>query len=298
MSIPVFFTPAMVANAASYSPSAGKPAQVLASWRRLGLPLNVVAPEPVSAAQLCLAHDADFVHGVLGGERANGFGHRLSEVAASLPFTSGAMLAAAREALRNGRGAVAPCSGFHHAGFDFAGGFCTFNGLMVTACSLLQEQGVKRLAILDLDMHFGNGTQDILDRLGLHDQVAHHSGATSARRAQAWLAALPELVTRLCTGSELLMYQAGADSHVDDPLGGYLTTAQMAQRDATVFAVARAMGVPVVWNLAGGYQRGADGGIRPVLDLHDNTLRAFARECMGLPVPWGASQDPAQASVG
>ena len=53
-----------------------------------------------------------------------------------MPFTSGAMLAAARDALANGWGAVAPCSGFHHAGYDFAGGFCTFNGLMVTALAV------------------------------------------------------------------------------------------------------------------------------------------------------------------
>jgi hypothetical protein len=51
----------------------------------------------------------------------------------------------------------------------------------------------------------------------------------------------------------------------------------MRLRDDTVFKAARNGGVPVAWNLAGGYQRLSDGSIRPVLDLHDNTLKAFAQ---------------------
>jgi acetoin utilization deacetylase AcuC-like enzyme len=68
----------------------------------------------------------------------------------------------------------------------------------------------------------------------------------------------------------VILYQAGADPHVDDPLGGWLTTEQLAQRDRIVFETARAMQVPIAWNLAGGYQR----PLRNVLDIHDNTLRA------------------------
>ena len=90
--IPVWFSPAQVANAQSYSPSAGKPARVVESWRRLGIPLDVRAPEPVTRAQLYLAHDDGYVDAVLDGRADNGFGNRLPEVAASLPFTSGAML--------------------------------------------------------------------------------------------------------------------------------------------------------------------------------------------------------------
>lgn len=66
-----------------------------------------------------------------------------------------------------------------------------------------------------------------------------------------------------------MLYQAGADPHVNDPLGGWMTTAQLYERDVIVFETAREMGLPVVFNLAGGYQRDEDGGIRPVLDIHD-----------------------------
>lgn len=277
MSITVFYTPRMVADSQSYSPSARKPEQVVQSWLQLGLPLRLVEPEPVTRDQLCLAHSDVYVDGVLSTQKPNGFGNRSAQVAESLPYTSGAMLAAARCALDNGFGAVAPCSGFHHAGHGFGGGFCTFNGLMVTACTLLKEARVQRIAILDLDMHFGNGTVDIIDHLGLNDCIAHHSAAPHASRADAWLSQLSATVQQLCQGCDLLLYQAGADSHIDDPLGGYLSTEAMRLRDDTVFKAARNGGVPVAWNLAGGYQRLSDGSIRPVLDLHDNTLKAFAQ---------------------
>lgn len=280
MAINVFFSPLMQAESASYSPSAGKPAQVIESWQKLGIEMEVCAPAPVTRAQLLLAHSADFVDGVLEGRRSNGFGNRSPEVAASLPYTCGSMLAAAEDALINGQGAVAPCSGFHHAGHDFSGGFCTFNGLMVAAISLLESQRVKRLSILDLDMHYGNGTQDIIDTLNVGDQVRHWSRSFTPSRAEQFLESLPEVVKKLCEGSEVLLYQAGADSHCNDPLGGYLTTEQMCRRDELVFETAQAIGIPVAWNLAGGYQRDAQGGIRPVLDLHDNTMRAFARITM------------------
>ena len=73
-----------------------------------------------------------------------------------------------------------------------------------------------------------------------------------------------------------MLYQAGADPHINDPLGGWLTTEQLYRRDARVFDGLRKMCIPVAWNLAGGYQRDAAGTIRPVLTIHDNTLHAFA----------------------
>lgn len=275
--IPVFFSPAMVADAGSYSPSASKPAAAVASWQALGLPLAIRAPAPVAAEQFGVAHDLGFVADILAGRRRNGFGNASPGVAAALPWTSGAMLAAAREAIRNRRGAVAPCSGFHHAGYDFAGGYCTFNGLMVSASVLLAERVARRVGILDCDEHWGNGTQDIIDRLHMTGTVEHYSPCHEfgrPARAEAFLAALPKLLKRFAD-CDVVLYQAGADPHIDDPLGGWLTTAQLRRRDETVFAELKRLGVPVAWNLAGGYQRDAGGGIRPVLDIHDHTLLAF-----------------------
>src|SRR5574342_957518 len=156
--IPVFFSSKMVADSRCVSPSAAKPAKVVESWQRQ-FPIVLVEPAPVTVDDYCRAHDRTFVEDVLACRQDNGFGNRSPEVAASLPYTAGSMLSAARHLLKHGGAAAAPCSGFHHAGHMRSEGFCTFNGLMVAALAL-REEGVKRIGILDLDMHYGNGTDD------------------------------------------------------------------------------------------------------------------------------------------
>jgi acetoin utilization deacetylase AcuC-like enzyme len=289
MSIPFFFSERMVAaRHSSYSPSAGKPAQVVASWRKLAqaerLPLEWHDPAPATPEELERAHDAGFVEDVLACRRKNGFGDTSPEVATSLPYTTGAMLSAARHVLRTqGLVAVAPCSGFHHARWSSAEGFCTFNGLMVTALCVRDDArrngGDVRVGILDCDMHYGDGTDAILAVLTDASFVEHWTaGAHFTEREQAatFLAELPGIVRRM-RACDVVLYQAGADPHVDDPLGGWLTTEELRRRDAIVFDELARMGIPVVWNLAGGYQRELDGSIPKVLEIHDNTLRECAR---------------------
>ena len=71
---------------------------------------------------------------------------------------------------------------------------------------------------------------------------------------------------------DVILYQAGADPHVNDPLGGWLTTQQLHERDRLVFEAAAELGIPAAWNLAGGYQT----PLNKVLTIHDNTMRAGA----------------------
>ena len=278
----VVASPEMVASSESYSPSAQKPAAVLADWQAHALPLDVRAVVPATVNELCLAHDRAFVVDVLAGRRVNGFGNRSANVAASLPFTTGAMLTAARLVLTPGgpRAACAPVSGFHHAGHTEAGGFCTFNGLMVTALAILAERRARRVVILDCDHHYGDGTDDILARVAASSDGIHHftAGRTFSRppHAPAFFEHLDRELAGL-VGADLVLYQAGADPHVNDPLGGWLTDEQLRQRDARVFAGAARLGVPLVWNLAGGYQRDAAGGIGPVLAIHRATAREHGR---------------------
>lgn len=269
--LPVFFTPLMVADSHSYSPSAAKPARVLESWKRLSIPMELRAPVPATREQLHRAHDAAFVDGVLSLRRDNGFGNRNAQVAASLPHTSGAMLEAARCAIGNRRVAIAPVSGFHHAKFEEAGGFCTFNGLIVAALALLDAGLAMRIGILDCDHHYGDGTHDIIRRLSLADRIQHDTvGAREfdVEHAEPFLQSLGRRVGAFAD-CDVLLYQAGADPHIDDPLGGWLTDAQLIRRDRIVFESAAIIGLPIAWNLAGGYQE----PLRRVLDIHDNTLR-------------------------
>ncbi len=271
LTLPVFFRPEMLAHVNSMSPSASKPGYVMDSWLKLCVPLDIHEAPPVTRDMLRRAHETAYVDNVLSCRTANGFGTRARDVAASLPYTSGAMLTAALEAIRNRTVAVAPCSGFHHAGYAHGGGFCTFNGLMVAALELKYAGLVERVGILDFDQHWGDGTHDIIEEAAASGWIEHFSPAEygTARLAEDFLQDIPEIVSKFHDCS-VILYQAGADPHVDDLLGGWLTTEQLARRDERVFEAASRLGVPIAWNLAGGYQT----PLRRVLDIHDNTLRA------------------------
>lgn len=277
--IPTFYRNEMVARFANYSPSAGKPSDVVASWQKLGLPLEILEPEKATETDICLAHDGKYVHGILSCHIKNGFGNKLPIVAASLPYTVGSMIAAGREAIRNGLVAVAPCSGFHHAGYEQCSGYCTFNGLLITACVLKRDGLARSVGILDFDMHYGNGTDEIIEKMELGSWIVHYTAGGKyfdEKQAGGFLKQIPNIMECMAD-CDIILYQAGADPHVDDPLGGWLTTEQLAERDWQVFSTAKRMNIPIAWNLAGGYQIDPNGGIRPVLDIHDNTMKECAQ---------------------
>lgn len=288
VTIPVVYSQQMVAESGhSISPSASKPAKLAEALRAQEFPVEFFPPEPATMDDFFRVHDPLFVQGVFDGRVDNGFGNRSPEVARSLPYTSGSMITAAKLALakRKSRPVVAAlCSGFHHATWNEAEGFCTFNGLMVAAAYLLHHGDVQRLAIIDADYHYGNGTDDILDRTGLRANVFHYSFGKDFKRpdqASDYLVRMQTLEAELERFQpQLILYQAGADTHIEDPLGGCLTTEQMSKRDELVFAMAIRQHWPVVFNLAGGYQKDSDGGIGPVVQLHLNTFSAALRIIM------------------
>jgi len=272
--VPVFYTPKMDANISHFSPSAGKPARVVGSWQRLSLPIRIIEPTPVSANDFKLVHSPYYVDQILACETKNGFGNRMPEVAETLPYTTGSMLSAAREAIRNRKIAVAPCSGFHHAHFTSAKGYCTFNGLMVAAFVLKAEGSINRVGILDFDMHYGDGTAELIKHHQAEAWIEHFTAGwdyQSVRQSKEFLGRIPEWVEEM-KDCDVILYQAGADPHIDDPLGGFLTTIQLRERDRLVFKTAKSFGVPLAWNLAGGYQVDSGGGIQAVLEIHNNTM--------------------------
>ncbi len=297
--IPVCYSPRQSAkNPDSFSPSAEKPSIVAAALLEHAYPVRFFNPRPLLFAELCRAHDPSYVEGVLSCQEANGFGNYDAEVARSLPYTSGSMLGAALAAEPD-MPAASLSSGFHHAGWNHGGGFCTFNGLMVTAASLLASGGTERVAIIDCDAHYGNGTEDILHhRRDIQSRVFHRTMGETGTRGSHYLEKLRRFLQEMANFKPgIILYQAGADPHISDPLGGYLTTVEMIERDHIVFEAARSQGIPLAWNLAGGYQRGGATGIDPVLALHLNTFREACR-VYGLPVPeglpgvtWGVQHD-------
>jgi len=145
--------------------------------------------------------------------------------------------------------AFAPVSGFHHAGYDYNWGFCTYNGLAAAAL-WLNDQG-RRVLILDGDQHEGDGTLDILEHLGRGNGIVNHS-------VQAW-DDIPSF-----EGFDHILYQAGADAHILD--GGYLDDDNWVKRDRLVFERAKAHNIPITVIFAGGYS-----GLNKVVELHLST---------------------------
>lgn len=143
----------------------------------------------------------------------------------------------------------------------------------VLALALKLEGLVQRAGILDCDQHYGDGTVETIAMLGI-DWIRHVSQEHwSIDETAIFIDQLPKMVRSLAN-CDLLIYQAGADQHLNDQLGGFLTTTNLAERDRIVFSVAKSIDPPLFWNLAGGYQ------VPPVcvLEIHRNTMTACTAE--------------------
>jgi acetoin utilization deacetylase AcuC-like enzyme len=290
--IKVFYTPKQNAEPGiqqfkNKSPSAYKPKQVAAALR--GFPgVEFVEPRPLPWSSFALAHHQLYVDGIFDMRVPNGFGTKSQSVNDSLPYTTGAMYDAACHAAKDSP-TCALVSGFHHAGYkgwEGFGWFCTFNGLMIAAAKLLDQTKIdpcNHVAIVDCDQHWGNGTDDIMHHipLALANNITHLSFGQWFHKPEdaatylAWLApggVVEEAFKK--RAPDVVLYQAGADVHKDDPYGGVFTTPEIMERDRRFFTITKKLGIPVAWNLAGGYQIAEDGSIDKVIEIHLNTFRA------------------------
>ncbi len=266
--IPVFYRPEMnaIVSEPSISKSSEKPGRFVEFAKKMSpTQFEIVDFEPVERSDLTIAHDEDYVDGVLACELPNGFMTFDKSVADSLPYTVGSMVAATFHAIDKGGIACSPSSGFHHAGCDFGGGFCTFNGLMVAAY-LARAEGAK-VGILDCDAHYGNGTQNILDEFG-PDGIVHRTMGKHFKCGQHADGFIPWLLDAVddMKDCDVVIYQAGADPWRNDPMGGQLSLYELALRDDIVFGQLK----NVAWNLAGGYTDSTD-------HIHLTTLRRAYR---------------------
>jgi acetoin utilization deacetylase AcuC-like enzyme len=271
-----------VSDNISFSPSAGKPALIAELFNQYDNVHILSDWQPVKRQDFYLAHDKDYVDGVLDCQVKNGFHNKLPSVAASLYWTTGSFFQASKYALENKTVAMSPTSGFHHACYRRGEGFCTFNGLMVAAILLKQQYDLNKIGIIDFDAHYGNGTVSIINEKEI-DYIEHVSFGDLVYQGlnnfDKWIENLENDLEKQFKNCDIIFYQAGADPHIDDPLGGYLTTEQMRLRDKVVFAFAKKNNLPIVWNLAGGYQE----PIEKVLSLHENTLKECLNHYLGNP---------------
>ena len=204
--------------------------------------------------------------------------------------SSGATLAAAREALTRGWSANL-AGGTHHAFRDRGEGFCVFNDAAIAARAMQAEAGLKRVAIIDCDVHQGNGTASIFanDESVFTFSIHGARNFPFAKETSDLDIDLPdgtgddEYLWHLERGldealersaPQLAIYLAGADPYGDDRLGRLaLTKAGLARRDAMVLGRLGARGIPVAIAMAGGYARNIDDSV----EIHANTILAARR---------------------
>lgn len=225
--------------------------------------------DAATRAQLLEVHDPSFVVGVLNGEIKNGFKNYDMNIALAARYSVGNMVAAVEHVLRSpDTVACSATQGFHHAHHASCYGYCTFNGLMVAALAAPTRRPVL---IIDGDAHSGDGTDDIIQHLGLADRVVNVDRALLSRGVQPdwefimWRQYFRQWIRDTDPG--IILYQAGADAWCEDPFGsGYLTLERLADRDRGIFTAAFESRTPLVWNLAGGYSE-------RTVDIHLQTLR-------------------------
>jgi len=252
----------------------------------------------VTIDALRLVHDpgylADLFAGTLEPAAVTRIGFPWSwELVVRSRASTGGTIAAARAALQDGvAGNLA--GGTHHAHHDHGAGYCVFNDIAVAARLLLEEGRVTRMAVLDVDVHQGDGTAALLAdeprafTCSLHGErnfplrkrvsdldVELPDGCEDPRYLDALGTALDACLARPLP--DLLVVQGGVDALAADRLGRLaLTHAGLLERDRRILGRAAALGVPVALTLGGGYGEPIDATI----EAHANTYRA-AREAFG-----------------
>jgi len=256
-------------------------------------PEDFVVPQPASDEDVQLVHDADYIDRLKNGKLSYSEILRLEipfspQMVHAVWLAAGGSILAARKALEVGAG-INIGGGFHHAYPDHGEGFCAIHDVAIAIRRLQKDGSIHSAAVVDCDVHHGNGTAAIFTgdssvfTLSLHQENNYpHPKPPSTMdihlpdgiRDDEYLKRLAEGVEAALSGRpDLLCYVAGADPYYQDQLGGLcLTMDGLRRRDALVFAAARQAGVPVMVTLAGGYAA----RVTDTVQIHVNTVQALA----------------------
>lgn len=248
-------------------------------------------PERAPEEDVRRVHSAEYLARLFGGtmpaaeQRTLGFPWSRGLVERSLR-AAGGTLEAAEHALGAGV-AMNLAGGTHHAFATHGEGFCVLNDVAIAVHALRARGELRRAAIVDLDVHQGNGTHalfasdDDIFTFSMHGRrnypfrkvagrldVELEDGTEDTEYLERLAEALPGVLAR--SRPDLVCYLAGADPHEGDALGRLrISFDGLMRRDALVLEAARAIGVPVVVVIAGGYGRSIDDTVR----VHLNTAR-------------------------
>lgn len=254
--------------------------------------IELVEAPPATDTQILYAHDPGYLIKVIEGtlsaqeQREIGFPWSTQMVERSRR-SAGATVAAAKSALKEGIAANL-AGGTHHAYRDTGSGFCVFNDSAIAARTLQKEINPSlKVAVIDLDVHQGNGTAAILQNddsiftLSIHGEnnfpfkkersnldVGLADGCNDEVYLRSLGTALDQLDSRF--KADCLIFLAGADPHEGDRLGRLkISKDGMRLRDEIVFQYALDRQLPIAFSMAGGYGK----EIESTVDIHFQTIK-------------------------
>lgn len=257
--------------------------------------LDLLEAPAASDSEILLAHDPSYLQRVLTGKLSE-----LEQKEIGFPWSpkmverskrsAGATIAACRVALEEGI-SVNLAGGTHHAYRNKGSGFCVFNDAAIAARAVqkdprAQSVGIQKVAILDLDVHQGDGSAAILQNdssvvtVSIHGEKNYPFAKASSDLDIAlrdgtgdldYLEALTRALDYLSAQDiHFLIYLAGADPFEEDRLGRLnISQEGMALRDRRVFEFASAHGIPIALAMAGGYAN----PIEKTVLIHHQTIR-------------------------
>ena len=239
--------------------------------------LNVLTPSSANLENLRQSHHIDYINKVERDELTKDYlrlinlpwSERLRE--RSFLETEGTLLTA-KQALKTGL-ACHVGGGTHHAHFDHGFGFCVFNDLAYTAINLLNQKLVKRVLILDLDVHQGDGTIDICQKyISIFTCSIHSESNFPYEKKQGWMdvslaSAIEDneyletltktlMLIQAQITPDIVLYDAGVDVFSNDKLGNLqLSIDGIKKRDQIVLDHFRNKNIPVATVIGGGYSK-------------------------------------------
>lgn len=260
----------------------------------IGTPQMMTVPGAVTDADILRCHTAEYLHKVKHGfltlKEVRRIGFPWSpELVVRSRHSCGGTLGACQEALRSGI-AMNLAGGTHHACTDHGEGFCVFNDVAVAARALQAAGKVRNVAVLDCDVHQGNGTAEIcagdptVFTLSIHGEKNFpfrkiagdlDIGLPNDTDDDEYMVHLREGVAYALdqANPDIAIFIAGADPYAGDRLGKLaLTKNGLAQRDRTVIDMCFERDLPVAVVMGGGYAP----DVNDIVDIHLQTARTVS----------------------
>lgn len=259
-------------------------------YSRFAPNINIRTPEKISRQNLLLAHDENYVDKFLNGEldekqiKRIGLTPWTPEIIPRTLTLMGGAVSALEYVIENGGIAANLAGGTHHAHREFGSGYCIFNDLAVCAIMALENINFNRIAILDLDVHQGDGTATIFEDLESVLTISVHCSKNFPFRKthsdfdlelepgtedEEYLEVVKKAI-QITTNfnPDLILFQAGVDGLKSDALGKLnITREGMRKRNNLVFEMIKKESLPTVIFMGGGYSKPISDTIDAFYDL-------------------------------